>query len=78
MGKKLKDIEGLLQGLQYPYKGDEDYGYKQAIEDVGEKELEIDIDKVYTVLYDWLDENNKYIPEIVNAIAKSFPVKVKL
>ena len=85
---KLKDIEGLLpKDLKRFYPKSVEYesidfrrGCSKILSELGEKELEIDVERVYRTMkqfsdyYGMADGN---VRKIAQAIAREFPVRVK-
>lgn len=74
---KLKDIEGLL-----PNEGDIGIGCERTVEAIGEKELEIDVERVKEICRNTDIVDTDYICHrdlelIAVTIAKEFPVRVK-
>lgn len=77
---KLKDIKGIFDNIGYYLSTNEINGNYINKKEVGEKELEVDMKKVYRIMkqfsdyYGIADEN---VRKIAQAIARNFPVKVK-
>lgn len=78
MGKKLKDIEGLLPSKRKDLPlSQADIGFNNVLSRIGDKELEIDVERVKEILKRWnITDELGFRYKLAQVITKEFPVKV--